>query len=91
MANSDLPRRLLQEHKRWADRFAMAYIVFTVCLFVGSAVLLDSLDATSDVRLAALLLLGIIVIVHAIWMAAGVAVAHLNEIVASTNLRPDVG
>jgi hypothetical protein len=89
VANKDFSRRLLREHKRWADGHALAYIIFAVFLFGGFYGMLGSFGMPSDERLTALLLLSVIVILHAIWLAAGIAVARIHEIVANAGLRAD--
>lgn len=69
---------ILREHFRWASRFALLWVIFTAILFVGGSWLFDEMHASGELRAPAAVLLATVVIVHAIWMAAGMALARLQ-------------
>jgi uncharacterized membrane protein YhaH (DUF805 family) len=78
---------ILREHFRWASRFALVWIVFTVLLFAGAGWVFDELGAPERLRAPAAVLLATIIIVHAIWISAGVAVSRLLEAAERSEMR----
>jgi hypothetical protein len=89
MVDRGIPNRLLSDHKQWADRHALIHIVFAIVLFVGFAKLFDIAGVTGSERVDMFLLLGIIVILHAIWLAAGLVASRIHEILARGRLSAD--
>jgi hypothetical protein len=83
------PRRLaiLREHFRWANGFALLWIIFTVLIFTGGSWLFDEMHGPESMRTPCAVLLATIVIVHAIWMAAGMALARLQEELERAEMR----
>jgi hypothetical protein len=80
MAAQPKEQTIFAEHFRWANGFALIWVIFTIGLFTGGAWLFEEMHGTAEMRAPAAVLLATIVIVHAIWMAAGMALARLQEI-----------
>lgn len=87
MATEARRNAILREHFRWASRFALLWIIFTVLLFAGAGWLFDELGAPEGLRAPAAVLVATIIIVHAIWISAGVAVSRLHEVVEDLEMR----
>lgn len=87
MAAEPRDKVILRENFRWASRFALVWVIFTVLLFAGGSWLFDEMHASEEMRAPAAVLLATIVIVHAIWMAAGMALARLQETAERAEMR----
>jgi cation transport ATPase len=79
--------RILKLHKRWADRYTLIWLVFAVVLLTGFQFVLDQAGIEAVDRTAVMLLLALIVIVVAIWQAAGLAVARVHMIIRGIDLE----
>ncbi len=69
---------LLRFHKRWADRYLLAWIVLIVSLFAGVYLLLDHLVVSVEERTGGYVLLATIILAEVIWQAAGAVVARFS-------------
>jgi hypothetical protein len=87
MAAEPRGKAILREHLQWANRVALVWVIFTVLLFAGGSWLFDEMRAPEDIRAPAAVLLATIVIVHTIWMAAGMALARLQETMERAEMR----
>ena len=87
MAAVSRGQAILREHFRWANRFALLWVMFTILLFAGGWWLFDEIRAPEEMRAPAAVLLATVVIVHAIWMAAGMALARVQEAAERADMR----
>jgi hypothetical protein len=70
--------RVLREHWEWGGRYAMLWIIFTIVIFGGAHLLFDYLGTDERVRVLAFIFLSTLVLVNAIWRAAGALAARLD-------------
>jgi hypothetical protein len=70
--------RVLREHWEWGGRYAMFWIIFTIVIFGGAHLLFDYLGTDERVRVLAFIFLSTLVLVNAIWRAAGALAARLD-------------
>lgn len=70
--------RILREHWEWAGRYAIFWIIFTILIFGGAHLLFDYLGTDEQARVLAFIFLGTLVLVNAIWRAAGALAARLE-------------
>jgi len=70
--------RILHEDWAWAGRYAMVWIIFTLLILGGAHLLFDYLGADANLRILAFMLLATLIIVSAIWRAAGALAARLE-------------
>jgi hypothetical protein len=84
------PRRvqIIKLHKRWADGLTLIWLLIIIPLFAASYLLFSQTDFPTDERNGAFILLGVIIVVAAIWQAAGLAIARLHMIFDRINLEP---
>lgn len=80
--------RILRLHKRWADCWTLLWQGFVLLLFGGIYFLLDEAGAAPADRAAPLVLLAVMVLVAAIWQAAGLAVARIHMLIERVDLDP---
>lgn len=80
--------RILRLHKRWADCWTLLWQGFVLLLFGGIYFLLDEAGVASADRAAPLVLLAVMVLVAAIWQAAGLAVARIHMLIERVDLDP---
>jgi hypothetical protein len=79
--------RILKLHKHWADRYLLIWLVFALALLTGFKIFLDHTDVEPADRTALLALLGLIILLSAIWQAAGLAVARVHMIIAGIDFE----
>ena len=70
--------RALKEHWEWGGRCAMIWVFFTILLFGGAHFLFDYMGADDGVRVPAFIMLATLVLVSAVWRAAGALVARIE-------------
>lgn len=70
--------RILREHWQWAGGYAIFWIIFTIFIFGGAHLLFDYLGADDRARVPAFIFLATLVLVNAIWRAAGALAARLE-------------
>jgi hypothetical protein len=70
--------RILREHWEWAGRYAILWIIFTIFIFGGAHLLFDYLGTDERARVLAFIFLGTLILVNAIWRAAGALAARLE-------------
>ncbi len=83
---NDQQFEIIKLHKLWADRFTIVWQIIAVSVIAGIYFLLDQMGATPMEKTDALILLAAIVIVSAVWQAAGLAIARIHMIVRGLNL-----
>lgn len=72
--NVNLRIQVIAQHKEWANKYGGLWVVITLATFLATFVLVDE----EAVRTPSLVLLGAILVVGAIWQAAGMAVARVH-------------
>jgi hypothetical protein len=70
--------RMLREHWEWGGRHAIFWIILTILIFGGAHLLFDFLGTDERARVLAFIFLGTLVLVNAIWRAAGALAARLE-------------
>jgi hypothetical protein len=71
-------QRILREHWEWAGRYAIFWAVFTILIFGGAHLLFDYLGTDDRARVLAFIFLATLVLVNAVWRAAGALAARLD-------------
>jgi hypothetical protein len=79
--------RILQLHKRWADGWTVVWLGFVLMLFSGIYVLMDQAEIAPPDRVAPLVLLAVVVLVAAIWQAAGLGIARIHMLIERIDLE----
>jgi hypothetical protein len=69
---------IIKLHKAWADRYMLLWYVFVVALFAGISFFLDDSSLEAAVKTNAYILLAAIVVIGAVWQAAGLTVARVH-------------
>jgi hypothetical protein len=82
-------KALIKLHKAWADRFMILWFVFAVTLFAGVGFFLGDSTMEPAVRTDGFILLAVIVIVGAVWQAAGMTIARIHMLMEGI-VPPDV-
>jgi hypothetical protein len=82
-------KAIIELHKASADRFMLLWFVLAVTLFAGIGSLLDDSAMEPAVRTNGFILLAVIVIVGAIWQAAGMTIARIHMLMEGV-VPPDV-
>jgi hypothetical protein len=67
------------------------WMVFVLILFGGIYLFLDKAGVPQSDRVAPLVLLAVVVLVAAIWQAAGMAVARIHMMLEKIDLDPGAG
>lgn len=78
--------RIIRIHKKWADGLTIIWQILVVAVFGGLFLLLEHLQADPQDRNSSLILLAAVVIVSAIWQAAGLAVARVHMLMQGIDL-----
>jgi uncharacterized membrane protein YhaH (DUF805 family) len=79
--------QIIKLHTRWADRYTLGWLAFAVVLVTGFQLVLDRAAIEVAERTAVMLLLALIVLLAAIWQAAGLAVARVHMITRGIDLE----
>jgi hypothetical protein len=79
--------RIIKLHKRWADGWTLLWQIFTLLLFGGIYVGLEQFGVGAAERSAAFILLGVMVLVAAIWQSTGLGVARVHMLFRGIDLE----
>ncbi|WGS02202.1 hypothetical protein MTX26_15855 [Bradyrhizobium sp. ISRA443] len=79
--------RIIKLHKRWADRHMVLRQAFTLALLAGFQFFLDNIGVQTLDRAGIEVLLATMVVMAAIWQAAGLAIARLHMILKDIELE----
>ena len=76
-------RRLtdIREHMRWARTYALYWLVMCLVLFGGAYAIAEFTELAVELRVPLLLMVGTIIVVNAVWQAAGLTIIRLEQIV----------
>jgi membrane-anchored protein YejM (alkaline phosphatase superfamily) len=69
-----------REHISWSHRFAFFWLVLALVLFGGAYALAEIGDMSESSRTLMFVMLGAIIVTNAIWQAAGLALARLENV-----------
>lgn len=69
---------ILREHWEWGGSYAFLWIVVTIAIFIGAHFLFDYLNVDDRTRVLAFILLSTLILINAIWRAAGALAARLE-------------
>ena len=78
---------ILKLHKRWADLWTLLWQIFALLLFGGICIGLEQFGVGAADRAAALILLGVMVLVAAIWQSTGLGVARVHILLNGIDLE----
>jgi hypothetical protein len=79
--------RIIKLHKRWADRYSLMWLGFALLLLSGFQFVLDRAGIEAAERTGVMLLLGLIVLLAAIWQAVGLGIARVHMILRGIDLE----
>jgi len=86
--NLDSPSaRILRLHKRWADGFTVIWQLLTLVLFGAAYVFFDRSAIDPADRDSALILLGVMILIAALWQATGLAIARIHMLLDGVDVE----
>jgi len=80
--------RIIKLHKRWADGLTLLWLIFALLGFGGIYIGLEQFGVDIAERSAAFILLGVMVLVAAIWQSTGLGVARVHALLNGIDLEP---
>jgi hypothetical protein len=85
--NTETPStRIIRIHKRWADGFTVIWHLLTLVVFGAVYVFLDRSGVDPVDRNSALILLGVMVLMTALWQATGATIARIHMLLDCVDL-----
>jgi hypothetical protein len=82
-------KAVIKLHKAWADRFMIIWYLLAVALFAGISFLMDDSAVEAGMRTNGYILLAAILVIGAIWQAAGMTIARIHMLMEGI-VPPDV-
>jgi len=79
MALEEKEIAIIRKHKRWADGYSIIWNVLAFTVLAGTYGLLTMLDASDTDRVCLMIVAAILVLVNAVWQAAGMALAAMER------------
>jgi hypothetical protein len=79
MALEEREIALIRKHKRWANGYGVIWTVLAFTVLAGNYGLLTMLDASETERICMMLVTATLVLVNAVWQAAGMALAAMER------------
>ena len=79
--------RILRLHKRWADGFTIIWQLLTLVLFGAAYVYFDRSAIAPAERNSALILLGVMILIAALWQATGLAIARIHMLLDGVDVE----
>ena len=70
---------IIRKHKRWANGYSVIWTVLALAVLAGNYGLLTMLDASDTERVCMMLVAATLVLVNAVWQAAGMALAAMER------------
>ena len=70
-----------REHMSWSHRFALFWLALSLVIFGGAYLLAEVSEMSETNRTLMFVMLGAIVVTNAIWQAAGLALARLENVI----------
>jgi hypothetical protein len=71
---------ILRKHKKWADGYSVIWLIISFGVLAGNYWLLTMLEASEADRVAMMIVVATLVLVSAIWQAAGMSLARMERI-----------
>jgi predicted metal-binding membrane protein len=79
--------RIIRLHKKWADGFTVVWHLLTLVVFGAVYVFLDRSGVSPVDRNSALILLGVMLLMTALWQATGLAIARIHMLLDGVDLE----
>jgi hypothetical protein len=79
--------RILKLHKSWANGLTVLWQLIAFLLFGAVFFLFDQAGMSADERIGAFVLLGVMIVLAALWQAVGLGVARIHMIVRDLDLE----
>lgn len=79
--------QILKLHKGWADRLTMLWQLIALLLFGAIYFLFDQAGVSGDERTSAFVLLAVMILIAAVWQAAGLGIARIDMLMKGINLK----
>jgi hypothetical protein len=79
--------RIIKLHKRWADGLTLLWQIFALLLFGGIYIGLEQFGVGAVERSAAFTLLGVMVLIAAIWQSTGLGIARVQMLLNGIDLE----
>ena len=70
-----------REHMSWAHRFALFWLAISLAIFGGAYALAEIGEMPEASRSLMFIMLGTFIVTNAIWQAAGLALARLENLI----------
>lgn len=78
----DEPRlTIIREHMGWARTYAIYWLVMCMVVFGAAYGIAEMIDISTELRAPLLVMLGTIIIVNAVWQAAGLMMVRLEQVI----------
>lgn len=68
-------------HMSWSHRFALFWLALSLLLFGGACAVAEVGEMPETMRTLSFVMLGTLIITNAIWQAAGLALARLENLI----------
>ena len=79
MALGEREIAIIRKHKRWANGYSVIWTILAFAVLAGNYGLLTMLDASDTERVCMMLVAATLVLVNAVWQAAGMALAAMER------------
>ena len=79
MALEEREIAIIRKNKRWADGYSIIWNVLAFTVLAGTYGLLTMLDASDTDRVCLMIVAATLVLVNAVWQAAGMALAAMER------------
>ena len=73
--------QVVREHMGWARTYAIYWLIMCLGVFGAAYGIAEFTDFPAELRIPLLIMIGTILIVNAVWQAAGLAIIRLEEVV----------
>lgn len=70
-----------REHISWSRRFALSWLALSLAVFGGAYALAEASEMSNTNRTLMFVMLGTIILANAVWLAAGLALTRLENLI----------
>jgi hypothetical protein len=70
---------ILREHLRWAQGYVIFWMILTFAIFGAAYGMIQMFELSNELMTVAFIVLGTVLVINAIWQAAGLALARLER------------
>ena len=81
MARDEQRLALLSEHLGWARTYGIYRLIMCLAVFGGAYAVAEMIELSPEHLVPLLIMLGTIIVVNAVWQAAGLLVVRLEQVV----------